>query len=227
MSPRPQRNDLLPEDDSEVISTAVRSLKAGNTMLPRPRYRFVGVPELPWTSGIGILSACISLLDAPDNSVLCVSMCDRGRNVIVAPPSGSSSIVPNSPRPLPIDEGVCQILSDVLPPTCEVVRGDVLDASPWSTVVSPLVVEACRMRMRGTPAFTAIVVEGDGELETIANALGSIAVTLKVGIVITMPVGEDVEAGGRTLLSMMAEAANRDVDSIRASDGVGFGCTLR
>ena len=83
------------------------------------------------------------------------------------------------------------------------------------------------MRMRGTPAFTAIAVESGGELETIANALESIAVTLKVGIVITMPVGEDAEPGGTTLLSMMAEAANRDVESIRASDGVGFGCTLR
>jgi len=226
MSSRLQSDDLLPEEDSEVIATAVRSLKAGSTMLPRPRYRFVAVPESPWRSGIGLLSSCIALLDAPDNSILCVSICDRGLDEIIVPPSGSSITVPNSPRPLSIDEGVCQILSDVLPPLCDVVRGDVLDVSPWSTIVSPLVVEACRMRMRGTPAFTSAVLEGLDHIETVATALVGIAITLKVGVVVTLS-SEDEDSPGRILIGKMADAANRDVDQIRSDHGVGYGCVLR
>lgn len=226
MPSRLRNDDLLPGDDSEVIATAVRSLKAGSTMLPRPKYRFVAVPESPWSSGIGLLSSCIALLDAPDNSVLCVSIADRGLNEIVVPPPGASTVVPNNPRPVSIDEGVCQILSDVLLPVCEVVRGDVMEVSPWSMIVSPLVVESCRMRMRGTPAFTAAVLEGLDQIETVATALVGIAVTLKVGVVVTLSSNAE-DSPGMTLIGMMADAANREVDAIRSDDGVGYGCVLR
>lgn len=216
--------DIVPADDAEVIALAVRSLKAGRTMLPRPRYRFVGVPELPWSEGLPIAAACTAVLDAPDNSVLCVSVDDDGSGGVVIPDVGYCQIVSNSHRPLPVDEGVCQILCDVLPPAIDVVRGDVIGASPWSSIVTPLVVEACRMRMRGTPAFTAMVVGGVDHLDIVASALTSIALTLKVGVIVTIGPGSP---SGQSLFEMVGDLSDREVERIESAGLTGYGCVLR
>jgi len=218
---QPRQDDLLLPEDSEVIVMAVRSLKGGRMMLPKPRFRFIGVPERPWSTSAPLIASCIALLDAPDNSVVCISRCDRDGLMIPSP--GRSHSVPNSPRPLAIDEGVCEILLDVIPPTIGVSRGDVMELSPWSRVVSPFVVEACRMRRRGLPAFTPMVIGGD-RAETVAMALLGIAMSLKVGVVVTMPPDGD---WGSDILSSVASAVSKDLEEIPVDGDAGYGCSMR
>lgn len=176
---------LMPASDADVMSSAVRLLRQGRTMLPKPRFRFISVPEVGWAKGGELLGTCAARLDAPDNSILILSLVEESGETVMLPPPGSRIEVSNNPDGIAVDDGLIDILQSVLRGT--VISPAVFDDIVWPYPLIPLVVEASRTRRRGSPVCTPIVARGSGDefISSLATTLYGIGTDLRVGIIIT------------------------------------------
>ena len=176
---------LMPGTDGEIVSSAVRLLRQGRTMLPKPRFRFLSVPEIGWGEGGELLGTCAARLDAPDNSILLVSLVEDERDSVTLPPADGMIVVPNNPSGVSVDGGLVRIIESIL--SMVEISPDVFGSSPWPYPLIPLVVEASRTRRRGTPVCTPMVVRGASAsmLDLLVPTLFGIGTDLKVGVLIT------------------------------------------
>ena len=218
--------DLMPQNDSEVVSSAVRLLRQGRTMLPKPRFRFLSVPEVGWAEGGELLGTCAAQLDAPDNSIVLVSIVEDGHDAVILPPADGRITISNNPMGVSVDAGIIDILRSVLGVT--ETSADMFDRTPWPYPLIPLVVEASRTRRRGTPVCTPVGVRGvsDELLTNLARTLMSIGTELKVGVVITR---STLTSAGTawSLFERIVSQLSGSIEIIEGSGGIAYGGSSR
>ena len=158
---------LMPTDD--VVNHSLRYLKTDSDDQSR-RCRVVLLPFGEWGDCGFSIGRGVASLDFPDNSILFLSIQRSGSPAILLPPSNSIVDCPGGSFPS-VDNGVIDYLHKNMGDVCSFSVDDIEDSEALLSL--PMAVEASKMRRRGIPLCTPVVIgipddyDGWGDLSAI------------------------------------------------------------
>jgi hypothetical protein len=182
----------------------------------KDRRRLVAVPTSTWDECGEALGAGISSLDFPSNSIVLIEVI-RGEGLqLILPPLGSSFHMPSVAglRSPGIDEDLVRKIFAEMRGHSEF-SSEAFSDGPCPFLVLPLVLEAARIRRRGTPCVTPLTVAvGD---DPAAASLGRLLASLVSG----MGLGVVVHLSADDLDSLEGDSEEGPVSFVRSLGGAG------
>jgi len=194
---------MMPVDD--VVNHSLRYLKVDPDDQSK-RCRVVLLPFGEWGECGFSIGRGVASLDFPDNSVIFISMVRSESPRIVLPPSNSFIECPGGSIPS-VDNGVIDHLFHIMGDVCSFSVEEIEESE--SLLSLPMVVESSRMRRRGIPLCTPMIIgipsghDGWGDL---SSSLWEMMDGFGIGAVIhspdiSIPMTED---GGNILRSAVS-----------------------
>lgn len=192
---------MMPVDD--VVNHSLRYLKIDSNQ--EEKFRIVLLPFGDWGDCGFAIGRGVDSLDFPDNSVLFISVHRAKETKVILPPSNSMMDCPGGSFPS-IDNGVIDFLCKNTNHSFSV---DWIEDSE-AILSLPMVIETSKMRRRGIPLCTPIIIEiSDDEWNDIPSIIWEMMDGFGLGAVIhtsdmTIPMRENGERILRSAVSSLA-----------------------
>jgi len=177
---------MIPQTPQEIVSQAIKYLYLSNKQLPQPIYHAVLSPYHQWSKSGHILGDAIAHLNFPDNSVLFISEIDSDDGIIL-PSLNSSIVLPHSPiltNKILTDNKIIHDIEKYVPNSKIANNTGIFEQQTAPYIGIPLIIEAARIRKRGIPLCTPLLIGKNCDRVKLTFVLQNLITKHGTGIII-------------------------------------------